>query len=106
MGMCLALHSVSDKNIEQILESPCLIWRLIAPDDPGMYLESCKSTTKINIFSRIFGKKEEKETLRVPDLEFIEGENIEDDLDKSWQGIHYCLNKTEYDAEPPLETLM
>ena len=102
MGMCLALHSVSDKNIEKILESPTLIWRLIATDDPDIYLESCKSTTAGNIISRLFAKKE-KETLPIPDLEFIEGENIEDDLDKSWQGIHYCLNKTEYEAEPPMD---
>ena len=26
----------------------------------------------------------------------------ETDLDKAWQGIHYCLNQTEYEAEPPL----
>lgn len=37
MGMCLALHSVSDNNIKKILESPSLIWRLLAPDDPEIY---------------------------------------------------------------------
>ncbi len=103
MGMCLALHSVSDKNIEKILESPPLIWRLIAPDDPDIYLETVKENSGGSFLSKLFGKKEAREATEVPDLEFIEGENIDDDLDKSWQGIHYCLNKTDYDAEPPMD---
>lgn len=102
MGMCLALHSVSDRNIERILESPPLIWRLIAQDDPEIYLESV-SENKKSIFSKIFGKKEAVPNQAVPNLEFVEGENIEDDLDKSWQGIHYCINKTDYEAEPPMD---
>ena len=102
MSMCLALHSVSDKNIQMILESPALIWRLIAPDDPEIYLDSLKDSQP-GLLSRIFGKKRFDSSQEVPNLEFVEGENINDDLDKSWQGIHYCLNKTEYDAEPPLD---
>jgi hypothetical protein len=94
---------VSDKNIEKILESPPLIWRLIAPDDPEIYLESVKESKKGSFLSKFLGKKEPVETLEIPDLEFIEGENIDDDLDKSWQGIHFCLNKTDYDAEPPMD---
>ncbi len=102
MGMCLALHSVSDANIEKILASPPLIWRLIAPDEPEMYLASVR-TKAGGFFSRLLGKKPPEEPLEVPILEFVEGENLEDDLDKSWQGIHYCLNKTDYDAEPPMD---
>lgn len=102
MGMCLALHSVSDKNIKRILESPALIWRLIAPDDPEMHLERAYAEKK-GIFSRLFGKKSTEARQPIPDLEFVEGENMEDDLDKSWHGIHYCLNKTDYEAEPPMD---
>jgi hypothetical protein len=102
MGICLALHSVSDKNIERILEFPPLIWRLIAPDDPEIYLESVNEGKK-EIFSKLFGKNSVEPSQPVPDLEYIEGENIDDDLDKSWQGIHYCLNKTAYEAEPPMD---
>jgi len=80
MGMCLALNSVSDRNIEKILESPPLIWRLIASDDPNIYLETVKENTKGNFLSRLFGKNEVSEDTEVPDLTFIEGENIDDDL--------------------------
>lgn len=102
MGMCLALHSVSDENIKRILESPPLIWRLIAPDDPEIYLEIVNERKK-GIISSLFGKKKVEHNQPIPNLEFIEGENIDDDLDKSWQGIHYCLNKTDYEAEPPMD---
>lgn len=102
MGMCLALHSVSDSNITKILESPPLIWRLIAPDDPEIYLESINEGRK-GFISKIFGKNKTNVPQDVPDLKYVEGENIDDDLDKSWQGIHYCLNKTDYEAEPPMD---
>lgn len=104
MGMCLALHSVSDENIKKILESPPLIWRLIAPDDPEIYSESAQQGKK-GIFSRLFGKKDVEPAAPIPDLQFIEGENMDGDLDKSWHGIHYCLNKTDYFAEPPMDFL-
>ena len=45
MGMCLALHSVSDENIKNILERPELIWRLIASEDPEIYEEAVKEKT-------------------------------------------------------------
>lgn len=102
MGMCLALHSVSDRNIDKILETPPLIWRLIAQDDPAIYIEYTNNGKK-GFFSRIFGNKTHSATKDVPNLEFIEGENNVDDLDKSWQGIHYCLNKTAYEAESPMD---
>ncbi|ACL06748.1 Domain of unknown function DUF1877 [Desulfatibacillum aliphaticivorans] len=103
MGMCLALHSVSDRNIGRILESPPLIWRLIAPDDPDIYLEALRGQSKGSFLKRLLGKNESTSSEETSNLEFVEGENIDDDLDKSWQGIHYCLNKTAYDAEPPMD---
>ncbi|MCP4976591.1 MAG: DUF1877 family protein, partial [Maribacter sp.] len=99
MGMCLALHSVSDENINNILESPPLVWRLIAPDDPEIYLEAVKESSKPGFFGKLFSSSDAQDSKEIPCLKYVEGENIEDDLDKSWQGIHYCLNKTEYDAE-------
>ena len=105
MGMCLALHSVSDKNIEKILKSPALIWRLLAPDDPEIYIETVKENSA-GFLAKLFAKKKSDEEISIPNLDFIEGENIDDDLDKSWHGIHYCLNKTEYDAEPPMDFII
>jgi hypothetical protein len=104
MGMCLALHSVSDENIQKILEKPELIWRLIASEDPEIYKDAIKEKKKVGFISKFFGKIEQ-ENIEIPNLYFVEGENIDDDLDKSWQGIHYCLNKTAYEAEPPMDFL-
>ncbi|KJV05500.1 DUF1877 family protein, partial [Methylocucumis oryzae] len=103
MGMCFALHSVSDANIKKILESPPLIWRLLAPDNPEIYLESVNEAKKGFFFSSLFGYKKKEPDQPIPSLSFVEGENIDADLDKSWQGIHYCLNKTSYKAEPPMD---
>jgi hypothetical protein len=102
MGMCLALHSVSDENIKNILEQPELIWRLIASNDPEIYTETIKEKNRVGFISKLFGKKE-PENIEILNLDLVEGENIDCDLDKSWQGIHYCLNKTAYEAEPPMD---
>ncbi len=103
MGMCLALHSVSDTNIDRIITSPSLIWRLLAPDDPEIYTEAVAAKNKTGFLIRLFGKKQSPTAIESPNLEFVEGENRDDDLDKSWQGIHYCLNQTDYEAEPPMD---
>ncbi len=102
MGMCLALHSVSDENIKKIIEHPELIWRLIASDEPDIYKDIIKEKNKVGFIAKLFGKKKPEKT-EIPNLDFVEGENIDDDLDKLWQGIHYCLNKTAYEAEPPMD---
>jgi hypothetical protein len=80
--MCLALHSVSDKNIEKIFKFAPLIWRLIAPDNPEIYRESL-SEGKKGLFSKIFAKKRVESNQTLPDLDFVEGENAGADLDKA-----------------------
>ncbi len=102
MSMCLALHSVSDENIRIILEQPEMIWRLIASDDPDIYKEEVKEKNQVGFLAWLFGTKAKQEN-EIPNLSFIDGENNADDLDKAWQGIHYCINKTAYDAEPPMD---
>ncbi len=102
MGMSLALHSVSDENIKKILEQPELIWRLIAADDSERYEETAKEKDQIGFFSKLFGMKKPKE-IEIQNLNFVEGENNKDDLDKAWHGIHYCINKTAYEADPPMD---
>ncbi len=105
MGMCLALHSVSDKNIKRMLEQPELIWRLIVSDDPEIYEEAIKKKNKSGFLAKIFGKKA-LGNVEMQNLDFVEGENVDDDLDKSWQGIHYCLNKTALDAKAPMDFII
>lgn len=101
--MCLALHGVSDENIKKILDQPALIWRLIAPNDPNIYKETVKETKKVGILSKIFGIKKTATDVEIPNLKIIDGENVDTDLDKSWHGIHYCLNKTDYEADAPMD---
>ena len=118
MGMCLALHSVSDRNIERILESPPLIWRLIAPDDPDIYLKCAKEDRRLSsrrrgllpspdysrmIRARLLGRRQSAEDQEIPDLDLVAGEGVDEDLDKSWHGIHYCLNETATEATPPMD---
>tara|TARA_B100000676_G_scaffold313417_1_gene394466 strand:- start:2069 stop:2644 length:576 start_codon:yes stop_codon:yes gene_type:complete len=93
---------VSDENIKKILERPELIWRLIASDDPEIYEETVREKNQVGFLAKLFGKKALTE-IEIPNLSFVEGENVDDDLDKSWQGIHYCINKTAYEAAPPMD---
>lgn len=69
------------------------------------YIETVKENSG-GLLAKLFGKKNPGGEIPVPDLDFVEGENIDDDLDKSWHGIHYCLNKTEYEAEPPMDFII
>ncbi len=103
MGMCCALHSVSDENIDIILANPPVVWRLLAPDDPDSYLDCIQNEGLTGFIKHLFGGKKYRPEEKIPDLNFVEGENLDDDLDKAWQGIHYCLNKTDYDAQPPMD---
>lgn len=104
MGMCLVLQSVADNNVEKILSEPELIWRLLSPDEPDFYENAIKEKYKVGFFSKLFGKKQQP--IQFNQLNFAEGECFEDDLDKAWHGIHYCLNKTDYEAEPPLDFIV
>ncbi len=103
MGMCCAFHSVSDANLDKIGANPPLIWRLIAADDPEAYAEALKERSAIGILARLFGRARDEEPVAVPDLELTDAEQVECDVDKSWQGIHYCLNGTAYEAESPMD---
>ncbi len=103
MGMYLGLLTLRDDNISKILDSPPLIWRVLSPDDPEIYLYEVNSK-KSGIISRWFGKK--LKDVNVPSLDFVEGEGIDYDLDKSWHGIHYLLTQTEWEGEPPLNFLL
>lgn len=99
MGMCLTLVAVADSDIDRILADPPLAWRLFAPDDPGIYLESRKRK-KTNFFSRLFSPNSEQ-----PLPEEI-GIGLTTDLDKAWHGIHYLLTATAWEGEFPHNFLL
>lgn len=104
MSMCLTLHSVSDENIENILARPVLIWKVVAADDPDAFETFAKKAEKPGLFAKLFGRPSPNAAQSI-DLNFIDGELAEEDLDQAWHGIHYCLTKTDFAAEPPLDFL-
>ncbi|MBU1241231.1 YfbM family protein [Myxococcota bacterium] len=105
MGMICSLQAVSDTNIQLILESPPLIWRLIAPDDPEAYLELMNGPER-GLFARLFGNRKRVKAKDIPKLKRSKGEDALCDIDKAWHGIHYCLNGDDTGGEPPLDFLM
>ncbi len=97
MGMVCLFHTVSDDTLDRILADPPLILRLLEPEDDELYLETIGAQKKKGLFG--FSKKSK---LKVPDLNLNAEEQLEIDLDKSWDGIHFCLTGADYDKETPL----
>jgi len=101
MGMIFGLQTISDENIEKIIDTPLLIWRFTAPDDPSVYIEEVKRSKK-GFFSRLFSRKDKIDNIDVPLLEYKDGEGLDIDLDKAWHGLHYLFTQSEWEADPPL----
>ncbi|MHC5077311.1 MAG: DUF1877 family protein, partial [Planctomycetota bacterium] len=107
MSMRLAFYTVSDSTIGKLLTEPPLIFRLVAPDDPEMYIECILEKNKPGFIKRLFGiSSQQKEVSDVPDLDLEKGEGVCIDLDKAWHGIHYLLTQTDYEGESPLNFLV
>ena len=107
MGMALAIHTISDDNIARVLTAPPLIWRVIAPDDPEIYLHAVNENLRQpGIVARLFGAKPVEGATEVPDLPRSEGEGVETDLDKAWHGIHYLLTGTAWEGSRPLNFIL
>lgn len=105
MGVCVGFTSVSDENIAQMLEQPALIWQLLAPDEPAIYESERLAVPTPGFWGRLFGKKPAPAP-SPKQLILREGEGLEESVDKAWQAIHFCLNGTEEEAEPPMDFLM
>jgi len=105
MGMCLALCTLSDENIQKVLKHPPLIWKVIAPDDPEVYAEASREESD-GFFTKLFGLKRQLQTEEVPHLEFAEDEVSDTDLDKAWHGIHYLLTQSAWERDGPLAFLV
>ena len=89
MSMILGLSMVSDKTIDQLLETPVLVWAVVAPDDPEFLAEAlANGQKKQGFFARLFGgQKPATEPKDLPDLELTEDESNEIDLDKAWHTL-------------------
>lgn len=103
MGMCLVMCTLSDSNIDKVLADPPLIWKVVAPDDPEAYSNARQGSG--GLLTRFLGWKRPNRAVDASlDLSPGEGESI--DLDKAWHGIHYLLNGSASEGEPPLNLLV
>lgn len=91
MGIVCTLVSISNENIDRLHSEPALIWRFLNPDEPELYLSEIGTGYKPGFIGRLFGKTEIPVPESVPDISLRADEREEVDLDKSWDGIGFCL---------------
>lgn len=104
MGMVVGLTTLGDENAARMLSDPPLVWKVVAPEDPGLYAQAIAEKTRPSLLARLMGRKPAPPpatdfTLRPP-------EGIATDLDKAWHGIHYLLTGTAEESEMPLTFLV
>jgi len=100
MGICLVATTLSDDKIHSLLAEPPLIWRAIEPDATDLYLDAIGQAKPPGWLARLFGDKRPWPP-KIPDFSFVEGERIELDMDKSWDGANFCLRKLLHNGECP-----
>jgi hypothetical protein len=62
MSMILELHTVSDANLIRVLADPPLVWKVVSPDDDGMY-EAARAEAGVaeaGFFQRLFGRRAQR----------------------------------------------
>lgn len=91
MGICFVAITATDEMIERLHGEPPLFWRLYAPEEPAFYWDAIGAGKKPGFLSRLFGAKEIPIPDPLPAFEYEEGARKEVDLDKSWDGINFCL---------------
>ncbi len=90
MGICMTARTLSDDKIAAIMRDPPLVWRIVAPDNAELYLEEAGLNEPPGWLARLLGGP--RKPPAVPNFEFAENETHEVDLDKSWDGINFCLD--------------
>lgn len=96
MSMIAELHSLTDENLDKIVETPTLIGHIVNPDNPYIFDESVPEQEAPEMILKLGGNNQfsiakSKPPLPrdYPDLELSKPET-KIDLDKAWHGIHYC----------------
>ena len=106
MSTCLAIITLSDTNIQKLLANPPLVWRVVEPDEPAPYLEAVKARQKPGFVGKILGRLGVTGATEVPTMDYIAEEGAEEDLDKSWHGIHYLMTGSVWGSDSPLDFLI
>ena len=103
MSMIMGLVTLSDSNIQRIIDDPPLVWQVVAPNDPEPYEQArISKADSAGLVARLFRRPPE----RPPDLQMGDYEGADVDLDKAWHGIHYLLTGTAWAGSPPLNFLL
>jgi len=106
MSMILDLSTLADSTIDKVLETPVLVWGILAPDDHDA-LEASPSERKQGFLARLFRKKDTRVVRpAVPHLTLADDERTGSDLDKAWHGLHYLLTGSDWGGDPPLNFLV
>ena len=100
MGVVFVAFTLEDQKIDLLHEDPPLIWRIYEPEDTELYLSEIGAGKKPGFIARLFGEKEVAIPDPIPSFEYSEKERMEIDLDKSWDGISFCLKRILGDASP------
>ncbi len=79
---------------------PPLVWRVVSPEDVDFYFKETGQTKPPGFFERILGVKRQW-PLKVPSFEFTGNELVEVDLDKSRDGINFCIKRIARSAGCP-----
>ena len=83
--------SLDDEKISRLLADPPLVWRIVEPDDPAWYLKEIGRAPSTGFFARLFGGQ--AEATPIPQFAFGPNELRDVDLDKSWDGLNFCLKQ-------------
>jgi len=93
MGMCFVAITATDEMLARIHADPPLIWRLYDPEDDDAYVNAITEGKKTGFSFWRSTRKEIQIPDPLPTIEYASGERLEVDLDKSWDGINFCIKK-------------
>src|SRR5579872_4450187 len=105
MSMILGMVTLTNTNLDRVLDVPPLIWRVIAPDDPGIYEQSRVELRKPSFFAGLLGGKPKAQPV-ISDVPLSANEGKAIDIDKAWHGIHYLLTGTAWAGSAPLSFIV
>jgi hypothetical protein len=95
----MVASTLSDQTIQAVLDNPPLVWRVIAPGEDRLYLQETGQSKPPGLIARLLGRHRDWPP-DAPSFEFTQHERHEVDIDKSWDGINFCvkklLNQTDY----------
>ena len=92
MGICMVALTLNDDKIEKIMADPPLVWRIVSPEDTEFYLQEIGQSKPAGFLSKLFGGNRQWPPA-IPSFAFAENESNEIDMDKSWDGVNFCIKK-------------